>query len=89
MKKNISKISLGAMIATFILGFILIFSSNSIGKGMGDSAMKRNGGIIDSVTYERILDNNTSNFRIAGFALSLFGGAGIIVSGYALYKELL
>jgi hypothetical protein len=88
MKEKMLKISISVMLATFILGFILIFSSYSIGQKMGDAAIVKEGGFMDTNKYERIIDTNTSNFKITGIILSSLGGVGLIVSGYVFYKEL-
>lgn len=88
MKKKMAKISLGVMVTTFVIGIILIFSSASIGQNMGHNAIQRRGGSMDTSQYERIIDTNTSNFRTVGLVLSLVGGFGLLLSGYALYNEL-
>ena len=88
MKKNFAKNSLISMAIVLILGFILIFSSGSIGQNKGDRAVVSNGGIMDTSEYIRIIETTTSNFRTTGLILSLIGGFGFLISGYALYKEL-
>lgn len=88
MKKKMARISLFIMIITFGIGLVLIFSSPSIGQSMGDNAIQSNGGSMDTNRYERIIDANASNFRTAGLVISIVGGIGLLLSGYALYKEL-
>lgn len=72
----------------FILGFVLIFSSSSIGENKGDRLIVSTGGSMDISQYERIIESTTSNFRTTGLILSLVGGFGFLISGYAIYKEL-
>lgn len=60
----------------------------SIGQKMGSDAINARGGSMDTSSYERIIDTNTSNYRTVGLVLSLVGGFGTLLSGYALYKEL-
>ncbi|TCT17210.1 hypothetical protein EDC18_101508 [Natranaerovirga pectinivora] len=74
MKVRMVKTSLSIMFIIFIIGFILIFSSNSIGERRGRNAIHNNGGTLDTRQYERIINENTSNFRTAGIVLSLVGG---------------
>jgi len=88
MKKEMAKKSLCIMAIIFIIGIITIFSSLSIGENFGSKAMQKNGGSMDTSRYERIIDNNTSNFQTIGMILSLVGGFGLLISGFALYKEL-
>lgn len=88
MKKKFAKNSLISMMIVLTLGFILIFSSSSIGQNKGDKAVVSNGGSMDTTKYERIIESTTSNFRTTGLILSLIGGFGVLISGYALYKEL-
>ena len=88
MKKEMAKKSLAIMIFVFIIGCILIFSSPLMGQSFGDKAIQRNGGSMDTSRYERIIDTNTSNFQTVGMILSLVGGFGLLISGFALYKEL-
>lgn len=88
MKKKMAKKSLYIMVMVFIIGIILIFSSPLIGQNLGDKAIGRNGGVMDTSQYHRIIDTNSSTFQTAGLVLSLVGGFGLLLSGFALYKEL-
>jgi hypothetical protein len=88
MKKRIAKQSLVVMVVMLLIGLILILSSASIGNRIGSNAIQRNGGSMDTSQYERIIDTNTSNFRTVGLILSLVGGFGMLLSGFALYNEL-
>lgn len=88
MKKKFAKNSLISMVIVLILGFILIFSSGSIGQKKGDNAVASNGGMMDTSQYERVIESTTNNLRTTGLILSLIGGVGFLISGYALYKEL-
>jgi hypothetical protein len=88
MKKKFALNALLVMIVLTILGLIFIFSSGTIGQNMGSNAIANNGGSMDTNTYERIIDSTTTSFQIGGVILSLIGGYGILLCGYALYKEL-
>lgn len=88
MKKLIVKRALCVMVVMFFIGLTLIISSTTIGSKIGHNAIQRNGGSMDTSRYERIIDNSTSNFRTVGLVLSLVGGFGSLLSGYALYNEL-
>ncbi len=88
MKKVIAKRALYVMVVMLIVGLILILSSTAIGSRMGSNAIQRNGGSMDTGQYERIIDTNTSNFRTVGLILSLVGGFGMLLSGFAFYNEL-
>lgn len=88
MKQRFAIVSLGVMVATFIIGIILIFSSVSIGQRKGFEAMQRNGGHMDTSRYHMIIEANTSSYRTGGLALALVGGFGTLLSGYAVYQKL-
>lgn len=88
MKKTMAKVSLFIMVAFYILGFFLIFASSSIGERMGNKALTEAGGVMDTGQYERIIETNTTSFKLVGSIVSLVGGFGLVLSGYALYKEL-
>lgn len=88
MKKKFAKNALLVMIVLTILGLTFIFSSGTIGQNTGSSAIASNGGSMDTNIYERIIDSTTTSFQIGGAILSLIGGFGILLCGYALYKEL-
>ena len=75
-------------VVAFVVGLILIFSSASIGEYFGQNAIDANGGMMDTSEYERIITDNTENFRMGGVVLSLVGGLGLLLSGYALYTEI-
>lgn len=88
MKMKFVKNSIISMGIAIVIGFILIFSSGSIGQKRGDWAITANGGSMDTSQYERIIEATTSNLRTVGIILSLIGGTGFLISGYTLYKEL-
>lgn len=88
MKKEMAKKSLALMITVFIIGCILILSSPLIGQNLGDKAIQRNGGSMDTGRYERIIDTNASNYQTIGTIIALVGGFGLLLSGFAVYKEL-
>lgn len=88
MKKEMAKKSLSIMVIIFVIGIMLILSSSLIGQSFGDKAIERNGGVMDTSQYHRIIDTNSSNFQTVGMVLSLVGGFGLLLSCFALYKEL-
>ncbi len=88
MKKKAAIASICVMVLVFVIGIILILSSVDIGQGYGNDAMRRNGGSMDTSSYERIIDSNITNYRLVGLLLSSLGGMGILLFGHSLYKEL-
>lgn len=88
MKKKAAIASICVMVLVFVIGIILILSSVDIGQGYGNDAMRRNGGSMDTSSYERIIESNITNYRLVGLLLSSLGGMGILLSSYFLYKEL-
>ncbi len=87
-KLKMVKISLIIMIATFIVGIILIVLSSSIGESIGTTITSQGPGFATSTVDHEIINVNTLNYRIVGLVISVLGGCGILLSGYALYKEL-
>lgn len=88
MKKvNIKRI-LFIMVVMLFIGLILIMYSTKIGKKIGYNAIQKNGGSMDASSYEMIIETSTSNFHTGGLVLSLVGGLGSLLSGYALYNQL-
>lgn len=85
MKNKLVKRIFISMIGLFILGFILIFSSGSIGENAGDATVMRNGGSIATIELERVINSTVLNYQISGAILSLFGGAGILVVGNHIF----
>ena len=88
MKEKIAKNSLIVTGIAFVVGIILIFLSASIGQRLGYNAIQSNGGSMETSAYERIIAANTDNFRMGGLVISLVGGFGALLSGYALYTEM-
>jgi hypothetical protein len=88
MKKEFMKNAIYLLSLVFVIGFILIFSSGTIGKSMGYNYMQKYENGIASTQLERYLNNITSNIRSAGQVLSTIGGFGILLCGYTYYKEL-
>lgn len=80
--------SLAIMCFMFITGLALIFSAPSIGRNAGNAAVRNNGGVMDTNQFERIIDGTTVSYQIGGLAISLVGGFGLLISGYAFYKEI-
>ena len=87
MKKNFVVNALLVMSITFIIGLVLIFVAPSIGRNVGDRAIINSGGM-DTIQFERIINETTTSFRMIGLVISLVSGFGIITSGYALYKDM-
>lgn len=88
MKKNYIKASLTIMVGLFIFGLILLFNSTNLGQDAGSTAMRANGGFMDTQQYNYIISSTTENYRTAGMVISLVGGFGTLLSGYGLYREL-
>ncbi|MCC3866207.1 hypothetical protein K0040_18295 [Terrisporobacter petrolearius] len=88
MKKKIVKNSIIVMGISFVIGIILVFKSPSIGQNMGDNAIQENDGSMDTNQYEMIIKSNTESFRTGGLVISLIGGLGLLLSGYAFYNEI-
>ena len=88
MKIKIAKNSIFIMSIILIIGFIIIFSSYSIGEKIGDNAIQKNGGMMDTGEYERIIETSASNIRTVGMIVSLISGFGLLLSGFAFYNEL-
>lgn len=86
-----TKIAIKSLIVTgiaFVIGIILIFSSAEIGQSKGMKAMTENGGMMDTNEYESIVEDSTKSYRTGGVVISLVGGFGVLISGYALYNEI-
>lgn len=88
MKKEFMKNAIYILSIVCVIGFILIFSSGTIGKEMGYNYLQKYENGVDSNQLERYLNNTTSNFRAVGQVLSTIGGSGILLCGYAYYKDL-
>jgi len=88
MKKNYVLFSIIIMSILFIGGLVMLFNSTTAGQRAGSRAMQENGGSIDTQKYYSIIDSTTQNYRTGGMVISLVGGLGILISGYALYKEI-
>ncbi|WP_051684859.1 hypothetical protein [Clostridium sp. KNHs205] len=88
MKKKIAVSVLITMVIIFIIGVVLIFNSRILGENIANSALYNNGGTIDGEKFNQIIDTAEMNFRIFGVILAMFGGSGILLSGYSIYKSL-
>lgn len=88
MKKEFIKNSLYVMTIICVIGFITIFSSGAIGSSMRYTYLEKYENGVPSNQVERYLNDTTSNFRTAGQVLSTIGGFGLVLCGYAYYKEL-
>ena len=87
-KKTISIAAFIVMIAMFITGLVLIFSATPMGQRAVHAEMMRRGGSMDTGTFHIITETTITTYHTAGAVLALIGGAGFIVSGYVLHKEL-
>ena len=88
MKNNVEKMALILLVSLTVIGFVLIFTSGQIGEMFGNIAMKQNGGLMDTIAYERVYATATTNVRTAGSILALVGGFGLLLSGYTYYQRL-
>ena len=62
MKKKFVNRVLVAMGTMFIVGLILIFSSSSMGRMAGESAIQNNGGSMDTDQFERVMNETTTSY---------------------------
>ena len=88
MKKIFAERALVIMISIFVMGLIFLFSSVKAGEKAGHKAMVNNGGSMNTSAYYRVIDTTTLNYQIIGGVSSLIGGCGLLISGYAIYKEM-
>lgn len=88
MKKKYVLCSLIIMSILFIGGLVMLFSSTATGQSAGSRAMRENGGSMDTQRYYLVIESTIENYRIGGMVISMVGGFGILISGYALYKEI-
>lgn len=89
MKKKIV-ITISALVIMcilFVVGLSLVFSASSIGENAGNSFVRSQGGSYLTDQVNRIVNSTTLSYQLGGLAISLTGGSGILISGYALYKE--
>jgi hypothetical protein len=88
VKKKIAQCSLVLMCIGFIVGLLLIFTAPSRGIDEGNRFVMRMGGFVDTNQFEQVIQGTIRSHQIGGFVLSFVGGFGVILSGYALYKEM-
>lgn len=86
-KLKMAKTSLIVMTTVFIIGIVLIFSSASIGKSIGTTTYTGRNSSVSTVDSDMV-NATTINYRVVGTLVSLVGGVGVLLSGYAIYKEL-
>lgn len=85
-KKLITKIML-IMVIIFIIGDIFIFSSGSIGKRIAYQTLQKKGGTMGTELYNNIVNSITTNFRIFGSILSMFGVGGILLCFHNIFNK--
>ncbi len=87
-KKDFTKIALIITASVFVIGIILVLCSGQLGQNAGDSMLQNYGGLIDTSIYERTIKTTITNTQIIGGILSIFGAFGVLLSGFATYREL-
>ncbi len=88
MKRKFAVGVIVVMVIIFIIGIVLIFTSSAFGENAANLTLHNNGGTMDTEQFKDIINATVNNFRIFGAILAMFGGAGILLSGYTIYKEL-
>ena len=83
MKMNILRPLLVVMMICFIVGLALVFTAPMRGIESGSRNLFRITG-----SHEQFIERATKSYQIGGSVLSVFGGIGIFVSGYFLFKEI-
>ena len=86
MRKRFVRLSLIIMIIMICWSYINSFS-NTIGRIIGTDYVQE-GNLVTITENPVFVEANTCNLRIVGSILSLIGGFGMLLSGFALYKEL-
>ena len=87
-KKKFAIAILVSMCIIFIVGLILIFSAPSIAQNAGETFLRRQHGSFIVERLISIVDNTARSYQLGGSLISIVGGFGMFLSGYALYKEL-
>ena len=87
-KKKFAITALVIMCVIFMTGLILVFSAPSIGQNAGEAFVRRQNGSFFMEDRIAIIDNTARSYQLSGSLISIIGGFGIILSGYALYKVL-
>ena len=85
-KKKFAITALVIMCVVFITGLILVFSAPSIGQNAGEAFGQHGSFFMEDRIA--VIDNTARSYQLGGTLISIVGGFGIVLSGYALYKEL-
>jgi len=74
---------------TFIIGLMLIFNSSALGHRAANNFLRHQlGGSVYTGQFLIIIEGSIASYNTGGFVLSLIGGLGILLSGYAVYKNI-
>ncbi len=73
-------LSLGLVL--FAAGLILIFCAAPLGIDAAGSALRANGGTMDSGRYQFILESRTVSCQLGGVVCALTGGASALLAAF-------
>jgi len=75
------------LVLLFVLGLLLTLTSATIGLSTANAELAKNGGSMDTVMYQYIMDNTAESYRIVGAILAVITGIGAIMAGVAGYMQ--
>lgn len=75
------------LVLLFVLGLLLTLTSATIGLSTANAELAKNGGSMDTVMYQYIMDNTAESYRIVGAILAVITGIGAIMAGVAGYIQ--
>ncbi len=78
MKDSLKRVSALIFVALFVVGLTLILTASSRGQNNGNTALRRHGGSMETVLYNRVIEESTTDYRIAGVIMAVIGGYGMV-----------
>ena len=71
--------------ASLFAGLIVTFSSASLARSAGSSAIRAAGGSMDTAQFLLVIENSARAYTSGGVVLALIGGIGLLVGAVMFY----
>jgi hypothetical protein len=88
MRGKVRKIGLIVLLVCVLVGVAVLLNATSLGNKAASSALRAQGGVMDTNKYNYIRDKTCLSWTVFGSIGFGLGGLGLLLLGYVYYKEL-
>ena len=86
-QEKVRKTLLPIAVLVFGFGLFLVFSSTKLGMAKSESAIRHNGGSMETKKYYLIMQESISSYRTGGALITLLAGGTLLICLFSEMKK--